>query len=98
AAAEFFRLDLIERQRANLLLLAVRLPTDARVVGRIARSANDHDQAPAKRLPMNLGDEIVEQVILVPWGLVRRLERLHRPQNPAHRNRLARRTREEKRV
>src|SRR5262245_8361241 len=66
--AEFLRLDSIERQRASVHMLAVRRPANARVVGRIARFPNDDDQTPAERLPMDLRDELTEQVILVRWG------------------------------
>src|SRR6267143_519559 len=96
--AEFLRLDAIERQRANVHLLAVRRPADAGVVGRIARFSNDDDQTPAERLPMDLRDELIEQVILVRWGGASCLERLHRFQDPAHWSRLARRIREKKRI
>jgi len=37
-----------------------------------------------ERLLMILRDELIEQVILVPWGGASRHERLHRFQNPAH--------------
>src|SRR6266849_9517185 len=81
--AEFLRLDSIERQHANIHLLAVRRPADAGVVGRIARLSNNDDQTPAEPLLMDLRDELIEQAILVPWGGASRLERLHRFQNPA---------------
>src|SRR5262249_13259130 len=71
---------------------------NARVVGRIARFPNDDDQTPAERLPMDLRDELTEQVILVRWGGASRLERLERFQDPGPRSRLARRIREKKRI
>src|SRR5262250_833260 len=89
--AEFLRLDSIERQRANVHPLPVRWPANAGVVGRIARVPNEDDQTPAERLPMDLRDELTEQVILVRWGGASRLERLHRFQDPAYGRRLARR-------
>jgi len=46
--AEFLRLDSIERDRANVQLLAV------------ARFPNDDDQSPAERLSMYLRDELIE--------------------------------------
>src|SRR6267378_4512024 len=97
-SAEFLRLDSIERQRANVHLLAVRRPADAGVVGGIARLSHDDHQTPAERLPMDLRDEVMEQVILVRWGGASRLERLHRFQDPAHRSRLARRICEKERI
>src|SRR5882757_1349465 len=48
--AEFLRLDSIERQHANIHLLAVRRPADAGVAGGIARFSDDDDQTPAERL------------------------------------------------
>src|SRR5262249_25531519 len=96
--AGFLRLDSIERHRANVHLLAVLRPADAGVVGRIARFSNDDEQTPAERLPMDMRDELMEQVILVRWGGASRLERLHWFQDPAHRSRLARRIRETERI
>src|SRR5712671_2750261 len=96
--AGFLRLDSIERQRANVHMLAVRRPADGGVVGGIARFSHDDDQKKAYRLPMDLRDEVMEQVILVRWGGASRLERLHRFQDPAHLSRLARRIREAERI
>src|SRR5262245_60742674 len=73
--AAFLGLEASERQRASVHMLAVRRPANARVVGRIGRFPNDDDQTPAERLPMDLRDELTEQVILVRWGGASRLER-----------------------
>src|SRR5262249_21387689 len=94
----FFRFDPIERDRAYFHLLAVRWPTDAGVVRRIAGLSNDDDQSPTERLLTYLRDEVMEQVILVRWGGTSRLERLHRFHHPAHWRCLAPRIRETERM
>ena len=100
AATGVVTLHSIERQGSHIHLFPLRRPGDGGVVGGIARLPNDDDEMPLQRLAVNLCDQRVKKIILVLGRRsgACRLERLHRRQEPAYRDGIARRIDEAKRI
>jgi hypothetical protein len=83
---------MMDRERADIDMLAIVRPGSRGVVGRIVRLADRDDQMPLQRRLLDACDQGIEEVILaLRRGLIGRLrlERLGRHHRPANRRRGA---------